>query len=150
MIVYIGIGSNLGERARNITTALEYLRAHDGIALRCVSSLIETEPVGGPPQPKFINGVARLETELSARQLLGVLLEIEQKLQRIRGVANGPRTIDLDILLYGEEIIREPGLSVPHPRMFERDFVLRPLLEISPQIISTLETLKRKLYNHSL
>src|SRR4030042_1436066 len=122
MVVYIGLGSNLGERVQNINKALEYLRSCVGISCQDVSTRTESEPVGGPPQPKFINGVARLETELSARQLLGVLLEIEQKLQRTRGVANGPRTIDLDILLYGEEIIREPGLSVPHPRMCERDF----------------------------
>ena len=119
---FVGIGSNLGEPERQIAAALELLRAVDGIDVVAVSSLRETEPVGYLDQPNFLNGAAALETELSPRELLDRLLAIELQLGRERGTGPrfGPRTIDLDLLLYGDETVDEPGLTVPHPRLAER------------------------------
>lgn len=134
MYAFIGLGSNLGERTENIKEAITRLKNTPGITLCNASSLIETEPLGGPPQPKYLNGVIKIETDLSARMLLDRLQEIERALGRKRTIKNGPRTIDLDILLYGEEAIDEPDLKIPHPRMFEREFVMQPFLEIAPTI----------------
>jgi len=128
---YLGIGSNLGNRKNNIEKALEILRDSRGITVEQVSSIIETEPVGGPPQGKFLNGAIRIKTNLSAMQLLTRMHQIEDELGRVRLLEkNEPRTLDLDILLYGDERIDEPDLKVPHPRMHEREFVMRPLQEI--------------------
>jgi 2-amino-4-hydroxy-6-hydroxymethyldihydropteridine diphosphokinase len=131
---YIALGSNLGERERTLRAALAALRAEDGVEVVAVSGLIETEPVGYVDQPRFLNGVAALETELPAASLLELLLEVERRFGRVReGVpAQGPRTLDLDLLLYGEAEIDEPGLTIPHPRMHERAFVLGPLAELAP------------------
>jgi 2-amino-4-hydroxy-6-hydroxymethyldihydropteridine diphosphokinase len=131
---YVGIGTNLGRRRATIAAALEQLRAEDGIELVAVSSLRETEPVGYEDQPRFLNGAAAVETELSPRELLDRLLEIERRLGRVRGEGPrfGPRTIDLDLLLYGDETVDEPGLTVPHPRLGQRRFVLEPLAELDP------------------
>ncbi len=134
MHAYIGIGSNLGDRLSHINSAIKELGNTPEIAIEKISSLIETEPVGGPAQGKFLNGVIKIETKLSPRKLLYALQNIENKLKRIRTVKNGPRTIDLDILLYGSETVAEDDLMIPHPRMFEREFVMRPLLEIEPEI----------------
>jgi 2-amino-4-hydroxy-6-hydroxymethyldihydropteridine diphosphokinase len=124
---YIGLGSNLGDRERLIREAAELIGA-----VR-LSTVIETEPWGYGNQPMFLNAVAELETRLTARQLLDHLLDVEQRLGRERvGAQWGPRTIDLDLLLYGDETIDEPGLVVPHPRLSDRDFVLRPLAELAP------------------
>jgi 2-amino-4-hydroxy-6-hydroxymethyldihydropteridine diphosphokinase len=124
---YVGLGSNLGDRERLIAQAAELIGA-----LR-LSTVIETEPWGFGDQPKFLNAVAELETELTPRQLLDHLLDVERRLGRERiGPQWGPRTIDLDLLLYGEETIDEPGLVVPHPRLAQREFVLRPLVELVP------------------
>ena len=133
---FVGIGSNLGEPERQIAAALDLLRAEDGIDLVAVSSLRETEPVGYRDQPNFLNGAAVLETELSPRELLDRLLEIERQLGRERGAGPrfGPRVIDLDLLLYGGETVDEPGLTVPHPRLAERRFVLEPLAELDPAL----------------
>jgi len=132
---YLGLGSNLGDREANMKRALEELGRHEGIAVVQVSSLIETDPVGGPEgQGKFINAAAALDTTLTPRKLLEACLGVEHALGRTRGpddIRWGPRVIDIDILLYGDEIIRERGLSVPHPRMHERGFVLAPLAEIA-------------------
>ncbi|MDX6452844.1 MAG: 2-amino-4-hydroxy-6-hydroxymethyldihydropteridine diphosphokinase [Gaiellaceae bacterium] len=126
---YVGLGSNLGDRERLIREAAELL----GVVR--LSSVIETEPWGYGDQPMFLNAVAELETPLSARRLLDHLLEVERRLGRVRtGPQWGPRTIDLDLLLYGDESIDEPGLLVPHPRLTERDFVLRPLAELVPTL----------------
>ena len=132
----MGIGSNLGEPERQIEEALELLHAEDGIEVVAVSSLRETEPVGYRDQPNFLNGAAALETELSPRELLRRLLEIERRLGRERGTGPrfGPRTIDLDLLLYGDETVDEPGLTVPHPRLAERRFALEPLAELDPSL----------------
>jgi 2-amino-4-hydroxy-6-hydroxymethyldihydropteridine diphosphokinase len=131
---FVGIGSNLGEPERQIRAALEQLAAEDGVGLVAVSTLRETEPVGYLYQPNFLNGAARLETELSPRALLERLLAIEGGLGRVRaeGARFGPRTIDLDLLVYGDETIDEPGLTVPHPRLAERRFALEPLAELAP------------------
>ena len=131
---FVGIGSNLGEPERQIAAALDQLAAEDGIELVAVSTLRETEPVGFLDQPNFLNGAAQLETELPPRELLKRLLAIESRLGRVRGEGPrlGPRTIDLDLLLYGDEEIDEPGLTVPHPRLPERRFALEPLAELAP------------------
>ena len=131
---FVGIGSNLGEPEAQIAAALEQLADEEGIALVAVSSLRETEPVGYLDQPNFLNGVAQLDTELQPRELLERLLAIESRLGRVRGEGPrfGPRTIDLDLLVYGDEIVDEPGLTVPHPRLAERLFALEPLAELAP------------------
>jgi 2-amino-4-hydroxy-6-hydroxymethyldihydropteridine diphosphokinase len=133
---FVGIGSNLGEPERQIEAALDLLAAEDGIEVVAVSTLRETEPVGYLDQPAFLNGAAELETALSAQELLARLLAIEQQLGRLRGDGPrfGPRTIDLDLLLYGSETIDEPGLTVPHPRLAERRFALEPLAELDPAL----------------
>ena len=132
----MGIGSNLGEPERQISEALNLLRAEDGIDVVAVSSLRETEPVGYQDQPNFLNGAAALETDLSPRELLERLLAIERRLGRERGTGPrfGPRKIDLDLLLYGDETVDEPGLTVPHPRLAERRFALEPLAELDPSL----------------
>jgi 2-amino-4-hydroxy-6-hydroxymethyldihydropteridine diphosphokinase len=133
MQVFIGLGSNLGERKENITRAITLLRGNPQVTIKVISSLIESEPQGGPPQENYLNGVIEIETSLSAQNLLVVLMDVEARLGRVRGVKNAPRTIDLDILLYGEERINEGELIIPHPRMGERRFVMEPLAEIAPQ-----------------
>lgn len=132
---YIGLGANLGDREETIRAALEALAAEDAIAVVAVSTLRETEPVGVGPQPVFLNGAAELETTLTARELLDRLLATEQRFGRVRVPGeHGPRTLDLDLLLYGDEQIDEPGLTVPHPRLLERAFVFEPLAEIGAPI----------------
>jgi 2-amino-4-hydroxy-6-hydroxymethyldihydropteridine diphosphokinase len=132
-LVYLGLGANLGDREATIRLALARLKAHDGIDVQRVSRLRETDPVGYEDQPRFLNGVARLQTELEPLELLSVLLDLERDLGRTRhGPRLGPRTIDLDILLYDSRIVDEPGLRIPHPRMTERMFVLEPLAELDP------------------
>jgi 2-amino-4-hydroxy-6-hydroxymethyldihydropteridine diphosphokinase len=128
-LAYIGLGSNLGDREGLIRRAAELIGA------RRLSSLHETDPWGYEDQPKFLNAAAELETPLAARQLLDHLLDVERRLGRERvGPQWGPRTIDLDLLLYGNETIDEPGLVVPHPRLREREFALRPLAELVPAL----------------
>ncbi len=131
---YVGLGSNLGDREQTLRAAVGALGEHPAVAVVSVSTLIDTEPVGYTAQPRFLNGVAALETELSARELLELLLEVERRFGRSReGVpAQGPRTLDLDLLVYGVDEIEEPGLRVPHPRLHERGFVLEPLAEVAP------------------
>ncbi len=128
---YIGIGSNLGDRQGNINKAMSYLKDSDDIEVTKVSSIYETEPIGGPPQGKFLNGVIEVDTDLSPLDLLDRLLKIEMKLGRVRSLKNGPRTIDLDILLYNDTQINNERLVIPHPHMQEREFVLRGLREIT-------------------
>ncbi len=108
------------------------LRELAGVNLLRVSSVRETDPVGGPPQGKYLNAAVELETMIVPRELLARFHEIEADLGRVRTVRDGPRPIDLDILLYGDEMIKEPGLEIPHPRMLEREFVLEPLAELVP------------------
>ncbi|MDP2911973.1 MAG: 2-amino-4-hydroxy-6-hydroxymethyldihydropteridine diphosphokinase [Candidatus Omnitrophota bacterium] len=130
MICYISIGSNLGDRKANIEDAIQKLKKSGGVRVSKVSNIYETEPVGGPKQGKFLNGAIKIETTLKPEALLKRLLKIEKDLGRKRTVKNGPRTIDLDILLFGDKKIDEPGLKIPHPRMREREFVMKPLKEI--------------------
>jgi 2-amino-4-hydroxy-6-hydroxymethyldihydropteridine diphosphokinase len=134
---YIGLGANLGNREGTIRRALEAIDDAPDTWLLLVSELRETDPIGIVDQPRFLNGIAMIGTTVPARGLLDSLLEVERRLGRDRAAfpPGGPRTIDLDLLLYGDELIDEPGLQVPHPRLHERRFVLEPLLEISPELV---------------
>jgi 2-amino-4-hydroxy-6-hydroxymethyldihydropteridine diphosphokinase len=133
---YVGLGGNLGDRTAMMRAALDQLAAEPGVEMIAVSTVRETEPVGFVDQPRFLNAAAAVETELPARELLERLLAIEGRLGRTReGRRFGPRTIDLDLLLYGDEMIDEPGLTVPHPRLHERPFVLEPLAELDPGLV---------------
>jgi 2-amino-4-hydroxy-6-hydroxymethyldihydropteridine diphosphokinase len=133
---YVGLGANLGDRESTIRRAIELLAAEPAVEVVAASSLRETDPVGYAEQPRFLNGAAAVETELGPRALLDRLLVIERELGRVRdeGPRFGPRTIDLDLLLYGDEVLDEPGLRVPHPRLAERLFVLEPLYELDPEL----------------
>jgi 2-amino-4-hydroxy-6-hydroxymethyldihydropteridine diphosphokinase len=130
---YIGLGSNLGDREGHLRAALQALR-DAGVGILRASRFVVTRPVGKTDQPDFLNAAAALSTDLSARDLLGLLLRIEGALGRVRAERWGPRTLDLDLLLYDGEVISEPGLEVPHPRLHERRFVLEPLAEIAPDV----------------
>lgn len=133
---FVAFGSNLGDREATIRAALAALDAEDAVAVVAVSTLEETDPVGYLDQPRFLNGAAELSTERSPRDLLDLLLALEARFGRDRtGVpAGGPRTLDLDLLLYENETIDEAGLRIPHPRLHERGFVLRPLAELDPAL----------------
>ena len=133
---FVGLGANLEDPRAQIEHALELLAAEDGVELVAVSTLRETDPVGYEDQPPFLNGAGELRTSLGARELLERLLAIERRLGRVRGEGPrfGPRTIDLDLLLYGDEQIDEPGLQIPHPRLHERRFALEPLAELDPRL----------------
>ncbi len=131
--VYIALGSNLRERAENLRFARERMDTADLQVLR-VSSIYETEPRGLTEQPWFLNQVLEVETTLSPPQLLARLLDIECDMGRKRDLPNGPRIIDLDIILYGDRVVSEAGLQVPHPRMIERRFVLEPLAELAAEL----------------
>jgi 2-amino-4-hydroxy-6-hydroxymethyldihydropteridine diphosphokinase len=133
---YIALGANLGDRRRNIDRALELLRATPGVSVTRVSSLLENPAVGGPPDsPPFLNGVAEVHTTLPPDALLDRLLEIERTLGRERREKWGPRLIDLDLLLYGDRVLAQPHLRVPHPLLHERRFVLEPLAEIAAEVV---------------
>lgn len=133
---YIALGANLGDRERTIRAALAALAATPEIEVVAVSSLVETDPVGYLDQPRFLNGAAALETTLPARGLLDLLLAVERRFGRARDEVppQGPRTLDLDLLLYGSARIEEPGLRIPHPRLHERRFVLEPLAELDASL----------------
>src|SRR5215472_14193892 len=128
--VYLSLGSNMGDRAANIARAVAELGKR-GVKVTQESSLYETEPLEIREQPWFLNCAVEAETELSPRELMDVLLGIERSMGREKRVPKGPRVIDIDILLYGSEIVRAPGLEIPHPRIAERKFVLEPLAEIA-------------------
>ncbi len=133
---YIGLGSNLGLREKNIATALNALQTTKEIDVVKVSGLYENKAVGGPPdQPDFINAAAHVRTTLSPERLLAVCLNVESSLGRKRDIPWGPRTIDLDILFYDDEILSTSELTIPHPLLHERRFVLEPLAEIAPELI---------------
>ena len=134
--VYLGLGANLGKRRETIDAALARLADHPAICVCAVSALIETAPVGGPAgQPNYLNGAAALETNLDPAALLAELKRIERDLGRRDGPRWGPRPIDLDILLYGDLVLASPDLTIPHPRLRERRFVLAPLAQIAPDAI---------------
>jgi 2-amino-4-hydroxy-6-hydroxymethyldihydropteridine diphosphokinase len=133
---FVGLGSNLGDREGTLRAAVGRLRNLPETRVIAVSKLRNTEPVGNVDQPRFLNGAVELETGLSARALLGALLELERAFGRDRAsvAAQGPRTLDLDLLLYGQEELDEPGLEIPHPRLHERRFVLEPLADLDPAL----------------
>ena len=149
---YVALGANLGDREATIRAAVAALGEEPGVDVVAVSSLVDTEPVGVADQPRFLNGVAVLETDLPAAGLLALLLAVERRFGRVReGVPrHGPRTLDLDLLLYGDAVLDEPGLTVPHPRLHEREFVLGPLGEIAPGLEvpgkGRVETLRARLH----
>jgi 2-amino-4-hydroxy-6-hydroxymethyldihydropteridine diphosphokinase len=136
MRAYVGLGANLGEREATIRRAVELLDADPAIAVLAVSTLRETDPVGYRDQPRFLNGACAVETNLRPRELLDRLLAVERELGRERGSGPryGPRPIDLDLLVYGDHVLDEPGLTVPHPRLAERRFALEPLVELDPEL----------------
>lgn len=129
---FIGVGSNLGDRLQALQQAQAFAAQTEGIQFLRSSPIHETEPVGGPPQNHYLNAVWEIETDLTARELLAKLLEIEKRMGRIRAGKNYPRHIDLDLLCYDQEICNQENLILPHPRMHEREFVLRPLSELAP------------------
>jgi 2-amino-4-hydroxy-6-hydroxymethyldihydropteridine diphosphokinase len=131
---YLGLGSNLGDRAALLQGAVDGLAATDGITVVAVSPVYETEPVGGPEQPEYLNAVVAVDTELTPRQLLDVAQRLEDTAGRVRAEHWGPRTLDVDVLLVGEEHVDEPDLVVPHPRLYERAFVMVPLADLEPML----------------
>jgi 2-amino-4-hydroxy-6-hydroxymethyldihydropteridine diphosphokinase len=134
-IAFVGIGSNLAAPEQQVRQAFAELDRLPQTRVVKKSSLYRSSPIGYAPQPEFINAVAQLETGLPAERLLAQLQQIEARHGRSRSFANAPRTLDLDILLYGDVVLDTPGLKTPHPRMHERAFVLKPLLEIEPHIM---------------
>lgn len=130
--VYLSLGGNLGDPAKSMAAALRLLDGHDATRVAAVSSLYRTPPWGKLDQPDFLNAAAAVETRLSPRALLDLCLDVERRLKRVREERWGPRLIDIDILVFGDQVIHETGLEVPHPRMLERAFVLAPLAEIAP------------------
>ncbi|MGH2674935.1 MAG: 2-amino-4-hydroxy-6-hydroxymethyldihydropteridine diphosphokinase [Actinomycetota bacterium] len=128
---YLGLGSNLGDRLENLRRAVELL-GQRGVPIVRSSRVYETEPVGGPPQPEYLNAVVEAEAGGTAWDLLASCREVEQAMGRERAERWGPRVIDVDVLTFGDEVVEEPGLEIPHPRMHERAFVLVPLLELDP------------------
>lgn len=130
--VFLGLGSNLGDRVANLRRAVEALQP--SVTIERVSSLWRTEPVGLREQPEFLNAALRGRTELTPRPLLALIARIEEEQGRTRLVPNGPRTIDLDLLVFGDLVVDEPDLALPHPRMVWRRFVLAPLSEIAPEL----------------
>lgn len=132
---YIALGSNLRNPAVQVRSGLEELAMLPDTRLARVSSLYQSAPVGYLDQPDYMNAVAQIETALAPRALLDELLGIERRYGRVRDFPNAPRTLDLDIVLYGDNVVQEPGLTIPHPRMHERAFVLVPLAEIAPDLV---------------
>lgn len=151
-IVYIGLGSNLGDREKRLYHALAMLNGHPSIRIEACSSIYETDPYGPVEQPDFLNMVAQLTTTLSPLELLKTMQKVEQDLDRKRLIHWGPRTIDLDILLYNKENIKMENLKIPHPELEKRDFVILPLCEIAPNLTlpdheESLVTLQMKFSN---
>jgi len=134
-VAYVGLGANLGPREVTLLRAVELLGEADGVDVLAAAQLRETEPVGVVDQPPFLNGAVCIETTLAPRALLDLLLEIERSLGRVREERWGPRTVDLDLFLYGDDVVDEPGLRVPHPRLHERRFALEPLVELDPELV---------------
>ncbi len=129
---YLGLGSNLSDRLANLQAAADLLAAQPGLRVARSSRVYETDPIGGPPQPDYLNAVLEVETDLSSSELLAACLRVEASLGRVRAERWGPRVIDIDVLTYDEIRVDEPELTIPHPRMQERAFVLMPLFELDP------------------
>ena len=136
--VYLGLGSNLGDRKRNIEKAIDLLGKTSNIKTSSISKFYETAPIGLKDQPNFLNAAIKVETTLKPLKLLAVCQSIERRLKRVRTIRWGPRTIDIDILLYGDLIIKSDKLTIPHPEMHKREFVLKPLNDIAPSVIHSL------------
>ncbi len=136
-IVYLALGSNLSDRKAMIQKAIAHLKTQ-GIKILKASSIIETDPVDGPVQGKYLNAVIKTQTSIPAEELLSITKSIEKRMGRIRNVVNGPRLIDIDILLYDDLKLVTRSLVIPHPRMMGRSFVLKPLKEIDPQLCASL------------
>jgi 2-amino-4-hydroxy-6-hydroxymethyldihydropteridine diphosphokinase len=135
---YLALGSNLGDRAAMLQFAIDELSARSTTTVTAVSRVYETDPVGGPEQGAYLNAVIAVDTMLDAHALLRVAHEIEDAAQRVRTVRWGPRTLDVDVLLYDDVHIDDAVLTVPHPRMWERDFVLVPLRDVAPELVTRL------------
>ncbi len=133
MDVYLGLGANLGDRQANLAQAVELLGQR--LDIEKVSSIYETEPVGYKDQPLFLNAVCRVQTDIGPLQLLSLVKGIEASMGRVPNFSDGPRLIDIDIILYGDMVMMDPELSIPHPRMAQRAFVLIPLAEIAPGLV---------------
>jgi 2-amino-4-hydroxy-6-hydroxymethyldihydropteridine diphosphokinase len=138
-IAYVGLGSNIGDKAGNILRALDILSQFDGIKVTKVSSFYETEPIGYEDQDWFINAVAQVETIFSPEELLSTFKKVEQIMGRKNTIRWGPREIDLDLLMYDQLYFESPGLVIPHPRLHERAFVLVPLAEIAPDLFHPIQ-----------
>jgi len=134
-VAYVGLGANLGPREVTLLRAVDLLAEADDVEVLAVSQLRDTEPVGVLDQPSFLNGAVRIETTLEPRALLELLLGIERSLGRVRAERWGPRSVDLDLLVYGDETVDDPGLRIPHPRLHERRFALEPLAELDPDLV---------------
>jgi len=140
-LVYLGLGSNIGDRLKNIQQAISLIATR--MPIECISTIIETDPVGGPPQEKYLNAVIKVKTFLSPQEVLRITQAIQSVIGRVRtSIPNAPRIIDIDILLYGNERINDENLTIPHPRMLERAFVMKPLEEIDPDCAHALTTRK--------
>jgi 2-amino-4-hydroxy-6-hydroxymethyldihydropteridine diphosphokinase len=133
-LAYVGLGANLGQREATLARAVQLLEEAARVEVVGVSELRETDPVGVVDQPPFLNGAVSVDTTLPPRALLNLLLEIERSLGRVREERWGPRVVDLDLLVYGDEVIDEPALRVPHPSLHERRFALEPLAELDPDL----------------
>ncbi len=144
-VAFVGIGTNLGDRISNINSAVNAIKLLPNTIIDAVSSIYETAPWGIEEQPNFLNGVIKLNTELSPAALLGALLGIEAAMGRIREIKNGPRVLDLDLLIYDDVTMNTPELILPHPFILEREFVLKPLTELTSEnkYITALSNLKQ-------
>ncbi len=151
---FVGLGSNLGDRLAQLRRGIQGIEASESARLVAVSPVFETRPIGGPAQDDYLNAVVALDWSGEARALMGRLLELERAAGRVRREPNGPRTLDLDLLLFGEEILDEPDLTVPHPRMHERGFVLEPLSCLAgdlvhPKLDEKIATLTQRVHDDS-
>jgi 2-amino-4-hydroxy-6-hydroxymethyldihydropteridine diphosphokinase len=134
---YLGLGSNLGDRLTHLQHAVDGLAANPGITVVAVSRVYETEPIG-PEQPDYLNAVVAIDTDLAARALLEVVQQLEAEARRVRAERWGPRTLDVDVLLVGDEQVDEPDLEIPHPRLHERSFVRLPLADVAPDVEASM------------
>jgi 2-amino-4-hydroxy-6-hydroxymethyldihydropteridine diphosphokinase len=132
---YLALGSNLGDRLASLQGAVDGLAGAAGVRVDALSRVYETAPVGGPPQDPFLNAVVAIDTDLDPHALLALAQRLERDARRVRGERFGPRTLDVDVLLYGELSLDDPDLTVPHPRMWERGFVLAPLRDVAPHLV---------------
>jgi 2-amino-4-hydroxy-6-hydroxymethyldihydropteridine diphosphokinase len=132
---YLALGSNLGDRDQRLRAAIDGMRVEPGVTVVAVSDVYETDPVGGPEQGPYLNAVVALDTTLTPRELLALSQRLETEACRVRTEHWGPRTLDVDVLLVGDAVVSEPDLVVPHPRLWERGFVLAPLHDVAPDLV---------------